>query len=76
MWASGAGDHFFDLDEERAPQPLKDLAELVIRMRNTHLGSNWTWQKGQDMDRVRELWRESCVALDRALGTVPNWGEY
>jgi hypothetical protein len=76
MWANAAGDHFFDLDEERAPQPLRDLADLVIRMRNTHLTDAPLCWKVEDMDRVRELWRESCVALDRMLGTVPNWGEY
>jgi hypothetical protein len=75
MWASGAGDHFFDLDEDRAPQPLKDLADLVIRMRNTHLDSGWTLADG-GFERVRELWQESCMALDRMLGTTPNWGDF
>lgn len=76
MWANAAGDHFFDLDEQRAPQSLRDLADLVIQMRNTHLTDEphaWTMD---DLSRVRELWRQACIDLDRALGTVPNWGEY
>lgn len=75
MWANAAGDHFFDLDTERAPQPLRDLADLMIRMRNTHLNEPTCWTIA-DLDRVRELWRESCIALDKMLGTVPNWGEW
>lgn len=75
MWASGAGDHFYDLDRDRAPQSLCDLADLVLRMRNTHLDSGWTIADG-GLDRVRELWQESCIAIDQMLGTVPNWGEW
>lgn len=72
-WASGAGDHFYDLDEDRAPQPLRDLADLVLRMRNTHMGSGYVYADG-DMDRVRGLWRDACIEIDRQLGAVPNWG--
>lgn len=76
MWANAAGDHFFDLDTERAPEPLRELADLMIRMRNTHLtGEPRPWTV-DDLDRVRELWRDSCIALDQMLGSVPNWGSY
>lgn len=76
MWANAAGDHFFDLDEQRAPQSLRDLADLMIRMRNTHLTDEPTAWTVEHLDRVRGLWKQSCIDLDRMLGTVPNWGEY
>lgn len=75
MWASGAADHFYDLDRDRSPQALCDLADLVLRMRNTHLDSGWTLADG-GLDRVRDLRQQACIDLDRHLGTIPNWGEY
>jgi hypothetical protein len=75
MWASGAADHFADLDEERAPEPLKELAAVMWRLRNRHLNET-PLPTGGDMETVKRLWQESCIALDRMLGTVPNWGEW
>lgn len=77
MWANAAGDHFFDLDRERAPEPLIELADLMIRLRNRHLTDAQEEPFTlEHLDRVRELWKQSCIALDRILGTVPNWGEW
>lgn len=76
MWASGAGDHFYDLDRDLAPQALCDLADLVLKMRNTHMDSGWTLAADGGLDRVRTLWQEASVALDRQIGTTPNWGSW
>jgi hypothetical protein len=76
MWANAAADHFYDLDEDRAPVPLRELASLMMELRNDHLTDTPRLFTLADLDRVRELWRESCLALDEALGTKPNWGEW
>lgn len=72
LWANGASDHFYDLDE-KAPAPLKELASLTLKMGHGFTGQKWT---KADMDRVRELWRESCLAVDRMLEVEPDWGQW
>lgn len=76
MWASAAGDHFFDLDRDRAPQPLCDLADLMIELRNSHLTDQPRLFTTADLDRVDDLWKEATLAVDRLLGTTPNWGQW
>jgi hypothetical protein len=72
-WANGASDHFYDLDE-RAPEPLKELASLTLRMGHGFTGETWT---ADDMGRVRALWKESCLAVDEMLGIEdPDWGRW
>lgn len=73
MWANAASDHFYDLDEARAPKPLRELAELTLRMGHGFEDTLWTVD---DFDRVRVLWRESCLAVDEQLGAAPDWGEW
>ena len=72
MWANGASDHFYDLDE-RAHTPLKELASLTLEVGHGFTGKTWTFST---WERIRELWRESCVAVDQALGVEPDWGQW
>jgi hypothetical protein len=72
MWMHGACDHFYDLDDDKAPAPLRELAALTIRIgRGFIVTEPWTLET---VERIRELWRESCLALDRQLGVEPDWG--
>ncbi len=73
MWMNGASDHFYDLDRDRAPAPLIELADLTLDIGHGFTGATWTIAT---VDRVRDLWRQSCLAVDRALGTEPDWGEW
>jgi hypothetical protein len=71
MWANGASDHFYELDRDRAPAALRELAELTLTMGHGFSGRRWT---AKDWDRIHELWQASCLALDRQLGLKPDWG--
>src|ERR1044072_4426996 len=71
LWANAASDHFYDLDRNLARPPLCELADLTLKMGHGFTDTVWTVE---DMDRVRELWKESCLALDLRLGTIPDWG--
>lgn len=73
IWANGASDHFYDLDR-RAPKALRELASLTLEMGHGFTGKVWT---PDDMKRVRELWKESCLAIDRRMLHVKaDWGEW
>lgn len=76
MWANAAGDHFFDLDRERAPKELVELGDFMIWLRNDHLRDTQSVYGLAELERVRELWQAACIALDRMLGTKPNWGSW
>lgn len=73
LWMNAASDHFYDLDRERAPQPLIELADLTLKIGHGFTGQTWTIA---DLDRIRELWQASSEALDKALGATPDWGEW
>ncbi len=73
MWANGASDHFYDLDRDRAPQPLCELADLTLEMGHGFTGKTWTPEHWM---RIHDLWRESCLSLDRTLGNNPDWGRW
>jgi hypothetical protein len=74
VWANAASDHFGDLDYEKAPQSLCDLASLMLRMGHGFTGQRWTWD---DYERVRDLWKQACLDVDRRLGVArPDWGEW
>lgn len=74
MWMNGASDHFYDLDKERAPQPLRELAELALRIGHGFTDEQWTMET---VERIRELWKQSCLAVDRMLGVEkPDWGQW
>jgi len=75
-WANAASDHFYVIDD-LAPGPLRELADLTLRMGHGFRldGSPpWTWE---DWQRVRALWRDACIAVDRQLGVAePDWGSW
>lgn len=75
-WANAASDHLAEICEDQAPQPLRELTELMFWLRNNHFRKPFKAATGEDLERVRELWKQSCLALDRKLGIKPNWGEY
>lgn len=72
-WANGASDHFYDLDRERAPTPLCELADLTLDMGHGFRGQTWT--EG-DWTRIHDLWRAACLAVDEKLGAAPDWGKW
>ncbi|HTZ63498.1 MAG TPA: hypothetical protein VMB51_05285 [Solirubrobacteraceae bacterium] len=72
MWMNGASDHLIDLDE-KAPEPLKELAELALRIGHGFTGETWTMEH---VKRIRELWKAASVAVDRMLGIEPDWGQW
>jgi hypothetical protein len=72
MWMNGASDHFYDLDPA-APAPLRELADLTLRIGHGFTGERWTIETA---DRIRSLWQEACLEVDRRLGVDPDWGEF
>lgn len=72
-WMNSASDHFYDLDEDKAPEPLKKLADLTLRIGHGFTGETWTIET---IDEIRDLWQQSCLAVDRLLGVEPDWGEW
>jgi hypothetical protein len=72
MWANGASDHFFGLSDQ-APGPLQELAAFTLLVGHGFQEEEWTagtWK------RILELWKESCLAVDRQLGVEPDWGQW
>ena len=73
-WANGASDHFYDLNADLAPAPLKELAELTLSMGHGFTGRRWS---EADWDRIHDLWEAACLALDQRFGVKdPDWGEW
>lgn len=72
LWMNGASDHFYGLDES-APEPLRELADLTLRIGHGYAEEVWTIET---IDRIRELWRLSCLAIDERLGVEADWGEW
>jgi len=72
-WANGASDHFYDLDRKKAPPSLRKLADFTLTMGHGFGGETWTWEHWEE---ILKLWRQACLALDRRLGTTPDWGEW
>lgn len=76
MWGSGAGDHLLELDTEHSPEPLRQLGDLMVAIRTVHMRPERSVFTMETLKRVRELWCESCLAIDRQLGAEPDWGEW
>jgi hypothetical protein len=80
MWMHAASDHFYDLDRDRAPACLVELADLALDM-----GHGFECQQKDakrrlwtmvDVERLRSLWQQSCLELDNRLGcTDAEWGD-
>lgn len=74
-WMNGASDHFYDLDEERAPQPLRELKSLTLLI--GHGNDAPGDLDPEHVDKIHKLWKESCLAVDRQLGVEdPEWGQW
>jgi len=72
LWMNAASDHFYDLDE-KAPEPLKQLASLTLRIGHGFTEEMWTVET---IDEIRRLWKESCIAVDRMLDVESDWGQW
>jgi hypothetical protein len=72
-WMNGASDHFYDLDRERSPAPLIELADLCLKIGHGFRNEQYTWATVEEIER---LWRESCLALDKTLGVTADWGQW
>lgn len=74
LWMNGASDHFYDLDRDIAPPSLIELADLCLR-----IGHGFLQEEIYDettLKRIRELWQQSCLDVDKRLGTNPDWGTW
>ena len=78
LWANGASDHFYELDRERAPAPLVELAELMLDLGHGKglMGGYDDGDPDETWKRIKDLWHESCLAVDKQLGTQPDWGQW
>lgn len=72
LWMNGASDHMYDLDD-KAPQSLKELAQLSLSMGHGFTGNTWTLD---DVNKLRMLWQMSAIEVDRMLGIEPDWGQW
>lgn len=73
IWLNGASDHFYELDRELAPDPLVQLADLTLEAGHGFTDKVW----GMDtVQKIRDLWRDSCLELDEKLGAEPDWGNW
>lgn len=76
-WANAASDHFFDLDRDRAPGALVELADLTLSMGHgfgLDGGGPWTVDHWR---RIHALWQQACEGLDQLLGAAaPDWGQW
>jgi hypothetical protein len=73
-WASGAKDHFYDLDRETAPSSLIDLANLLHEL--SYIAVDNTFRGEEEWLQVLALWSASAMDLDERLGLQPEWGEW
>lgn len=73
MWMNGASDHFYDLDREKAPPTLIELADLTLRIGHGFTGETWTMDHFQE---IRDLWRRACLEVDALLNVKADWGEW
>jgi hypothetical protein len=73
MWMNGASDHFYDLDRTKAPKPLCELAALCLRIGHGFTGEKWDWKT---VEKILQLWQDSCLAVDKKLGVESDWGQW
>lgn len=74
MWMNAASDHFYDLDRDNAPECLCQLADLTLEIGHGFVRDAVYGE--EEYERIRELWKESCLALDEKLGVTPDWGHW
>ena len=74
VWMNGASDHFYDLDREKAPQSLIELADLCLEIGHG-FDHGKTWDEST-MKQIRDLWKKSCLEVDKLLDVNGDWGEW
>ena len=74
VWASGAKDHFYDLDRETAPESLIELADLVFELGTLSVDGDFRGE--EEWLRTLALWSAAAMDLDERLGLQPEWGEW
>jgi hypothetical protein len=72
IWANGASDHLLDLDLQKAPQSLKTLRDILLKMR--YMKDDEEFNENH-WNQIKDLWKEAAMDIDEAIGTVPIWGE-
>lgn len=70
MWANGASDHIFGIDDTMAPQSLLDLYELLKELRYMDRAGN-----AEDWAELQRLFRQSALDLDDMLAVEADWGD-
>lgn len=70
IWANGASDHLFEIEQSMAPQSLLDLFQIVKELRYMERAGN-----ADDWAEIRRLWRQSALDLDEYLGVEADWGD-
>jgi len=76
-WANGASDHFYDLDRDKAPQELIELADYMLDLgHGSGLMGKWPNDPSDTWDYIWKQWEEACLAVDRQLGVEPDWGQW
>lgn len=72
-WMNAASDHLYDIDEDKAPDSLKELARLCLKV--GHGFSNTIYDEST-IEQIEALWQQACIDVDKMLGTNPIWGEW
>lgn len=72
MWANGASDHFYDLDEEKAPPPLGALASLTLSMGHGFTGAVYGERRYYVLDARLATGRTSTLRIRDAQTEIPR----
>jgi hypothetical protein len=74
LWMNAAADHLRHLDEAHAPAPLSELRAFTLHIGHDMQMEGWD---AATVERIRDLWKESCLAVDRMLGVENgDWGQW
>lgn len=74
LWAYGASDHLSNLDRQRAPQSLNDLADLMWELRYPSVDGLLHGE--EDWVRALALWSAAAMDLDEMMGVRSDWGDW
>src|SRR5262249_172821 len=73
MWMNGASAHFYELDRQKAPPSLRELAALSLEIGHGRTDGPWTYEH---VKQISALWERACLELDEQIGTTPDWGTW
>lgn len=74
-WAHGAGGHLAELDQQKSPDSLKKLAELLWELRYDARDES-EYAGEEEWLRILALWSEAAMDLDERLGVRCDWGSW